>query len=614
MNEQYEVLLRLLTFRNIDLPLQGIYFLRVSFSSQISESSIVPYYANEGTIEHHRHCLSPCAIRNDDSLRSSVFIIQFTHEEVHFGDSFRLTYTRPDGATSGEFETSDDSLSDTLVVFELFFTNGADLGGINTLSRSLQCPPFSSFNATARAAMQIPSLSTSQYFRVPLGLLKEPDSVSEVELDSNGAEMLACAYIEGIFASALIRVDLQISVHGDGARSQYERALSKLDHVLHRMDSKQWGTTQNIVQGSTSSSTACVSRLIEAVREREAYMRVCWEDFLRKVDATESLKKFKDAWKQSLVRTASKFAVRTGETDRGPFPDDRMESVQLLSRLDTSNVPILHTESDVDEDRLDAPDGAHLIVVAHGYQGTGSDVRVIRNTVAIMCPQAVILTSIANEDQTEGDIGAMGIRLAMEIHEYMRDSAKQQACIEHISFISHSMGGLIVRSALPHLSDIRDKFNAFISLSTPHLGITNSLISSGIQILRIFRRSEALEQMTLVDAGAPSGSFLCRLSTERGLEFFQRVIVVGSEQDQYAPLASSILRPKDSSGLDYMMASNITQRLGCHKLVRIAADFRLPLLPSIDSVIGRAAHIQFLESSVVLQLIIISHSDVFNIC
>ena len=79
-------------------------------------------------------------------------------------------------------------------------------------------------------------------------------------------------------------------------------------------------------------------------------------------------------------------------------------------------------------------------------------------------------------------------------------------------------------------------------------------------------------------------------------------------------MASSLLRPKDSSGLDYMMASNITQRLGCHKLVRIAADFRLPLLPSIDSVIGRAAHIHFLESSVVLQLIIISHSDVFNIC
>jgi alpha-beta hydrolase superfamily lysophospholipase len=41
---------------------------------------------------------------------------------------------------------------------------------------------------------------------------------------------------------------------------------------------------------------------------------------------------------------------------------------------------------------------------------------------------------------------------------------------DKISFIGHSMGGVIIRSALLHLKAFRDKFSVFISLSSPHLG------------------------------------------------------------------------------------------------------------------------------------------------
>ena len=39
-----------------------------------------------------------------------------------------------------------------------------------------------------------------------------------------------------------------------------------------------------------------------------------------------------------------------------------------------------------------------------------------------------------------------------------------------MSFIGHSIGGLIIRAALPHLAEYAPKFFTYISLGSPHLG------------------------------------------------------------------------------------------------------------------------------------------------
>ena len=36
--------------------------------------------------------------------------------------------------------------------------------------------------------------------------------------------------------------------------------------------------------------------------------------------------------------------------------------------------------------------------------------------------------------------------------------------------MGHSLGGVIIRAALPHLQEYSDKFHTFISFSSPHLG------------------------------------------------------------------------------------------------------------------------------------------------
>ena len=63
----------------------------------------------------------------------------------------------------------------------------------------------------------------------------------------------------------------------------------------------------------------------------------------------------------------------------------------------------------------------------------------------------------------------MGERLAGEVINYI-DEWCPRGKIEKLSFIGHSLGGIIIRAALPHLEKYKDKLNTYMSLSTPHLG------------------------------------------------------------------------------------------------------------------------------------------------
>ena len=47
--------------------------------------------------------------------------------------------------------------------------------------------------------------------------------------------------------------------------------------------------------------------------------------------------------------------------------------------------------------------------------------------------------------------------------------------MNRISFIGHSLGGLIIRACLPELEKFSRKMWAFVTLSSPHLGYLYSI-------------------------------------------------------------------------------------------------------------------------------------------
>ena len=97
------------------------------------------------------------------------------------------------------------------------------------------------------------------------------------------------------------------------------------------------------------------------------------------------------------------------------------------------------------------------------------------------------MSSHINEGETEGDILIMGERLADEIFQFITEWFPNNS-LEKLSFIGHSLGGLIIRAALPHLLEVSDKFQFFLTFSAPHLGImynSSKLIDAGMWFLKI---------------------------------------------------------------------------------------------------------------------------------
>ena len=95
----------------------------------------------------------------------------------------------------------------------------------------------------------------------------------------------------------------------------------------------------------------------------------------------------------------------------------------------------------------------------------------------------------------------MGERLANEVKQYIL-SFCPISCISKISFIGHSIGGLIIRAALPHLSEFASKFFTYISLGSPHLGYmynSNKLFDAGMWLLKKWRNSRCLTQLSMSD-------------------------------------------------------------------------------------------------------------------
>lgn len=167
--------------------------------------------------------------------------------------------------------------------------------------------------------------------------------------------------------------------------------------------------------------------------------------------------------------------------------------------------------------------------------------RMFKNQISLQHPEAVILLSQANEDATEGDIMEMGERLATEVKQYIL-SFCPASCLNRISFIGHSLGGLIIRASLPHLAEYSSKFYTYISLSSPHLGYmynSNKLFDAGMWVLKKWRKSKCLTQLSMSDEDKVEDTCLFRLAQLPGLEWFKNIALVCSFQDQYVPFDSA---------------------------------------------------------------------------
>ena len=305
-----------------------------------------------------------------------------------------------------------------------------------------------------------------------------------------------------------------------------------------------------------------------------------------------------------------------------PVEDSRLvgkpESLPIL--FEDLYIPQLpHEELIEEEAEVGGREGCVLFVLVHGFQGNSFDMRLFKNHICLLHPTYQFLCSSSNEGNTEGDIIEMGLRLSNEVKTYIQDWCPNNG-VKKLSFIGHSLGGLIIRAALPFLSEYAQQMDLFMTLSTPHLGYMYSeskLVDAGFWLLKKWRKSLCLTQLSMGDGDDLRNSTLYRMSSFEGVQWFNKVVLFSSTQDQYAPFDSARVEVSTratndlSRGCYYIeMASKLLSQVGIEKLKRIDVNFKFTG-KSVDSMIGLKAHIEFLENQMLMKIVVFSYPELF---
>ncbi|RWS10238.1 Protein FAM135A-like protein, partial [Dinothrombium tinctorium] len=129
------------------------------------------------------------------------------------------------------------------------------------------------------------------------------------------------------------------------------------------------------------------------------------------------------------------------------------------------------------------------------------------------------------------------------------------------SFIGHSLGNVIIRAALtrPQMKQWIPKLYTFLSLSGPHLGTaynSSGLVNMGLWFMQKWKKSESLLQLAMKDASDPRQTFLYKLSSEPGLEYFRHILLCGSSQDHYVPIHSAHIELCNAALSDSSISGN----------------------------------------------------------
>ena len=220
----------------------------------------------------------------------------------------------------------------------------------------------------------------------------------------------------------------------------------------------------------------------------------------------------------------------------------------------------------------------------------------------------------------DSDIDTLGSRLANEVKTYINEYCPADN-LGRLSFIGYSMGGLKIRSALPLLKEYKEVMHSFITFSTPHLGLlyhSSSIVDAGLWLLNKMKHSSCLKQMSYTDSDRMEDTFMFRLSQLEGLEWFKHILLLASRQDYYAPYESAriemcpdAMSDKKNGVLYQNMAKTLTSKIQGGRLHRMDVEFVIKER-SLNSLIGRAAHIMFVDNHSLAKSVLLKFYGLFQ--
>lgn len=242
-----------------------------------------------------------------------------------------------------------------------------------------------------------------------------------------------------------------------------------------------------------------------------------------------------------------------------------------------------------------------ICFLLHGFEGTSFDLRNLRSILGYYLQEYKFVLSESNENNTNESIEQLGLRFSIEVRENIKNLPLNS--ILEISFIGHSLGGLIVRAALPNLKDFSKNLKTYVSLSTPHLGSCSNrfLVSTGLKMLCRFKNNQSIREMNLSD----ENNYLQKLNKMNDLGSFQNVILVGNCEDGYVPWESALVMIDYESvnkELTKSMAESFYRQFKNTNIVKMRV-YIPNLAKGMDVFLGRQAHVEILENTLLKRVV-----------
>eukprot|EP00850_Spirogloea_muscicola_P008276 SM000044S15923 [mRNA] locus=s44:45125:50474:- [translate_table: standard] len=174
-----------------------------------------------------------------------------------------------------------------------------------------------------------------------------------------------------------------------------------------------------------------------------------------------------------------------------------------------------------------------------------------------------------------------------------------------------------------------ENLHAFLSISGPHLGYlysSNSLFNGGLWVLKRFKQATVMHELTFTDRADINDCYLFRLSQSKTFECFKHVLLISSPQDRYVPYHSARIEMCPAAMRDSKRgAFYATMVQGClGPLLKAVANTEMmfvrcdvnfvasPQAGSLNNMIGRTAHIEFLETDTYMHFFLGAHRDCFR--
>jgi hypothetical protein len=188
----------------------------------------------------------------------------------------------------------------------------------------------------------------------------------------------------------------------------------------------------------------------------------------------------------------------------------------------------------------------HLVFFVHGFKGSHMDMHFLWNMLVLRCPKIQPIMCKSMQGKTDGqnyDLERLGEDLCEEVHQEIEELVEDDNF--RISFVGHSLGGLVIRSAIRSLSMYKDKFQNLMTVGTPHWGYMHSksrLLSLGIWIYDHTITNPVLQQLRLGDYKDPRETIIYELSWDASIGWFKDIVLWGSEQDSFASVETSLIQ------------------------------------------------------------------------